>query len=409
MNWRHYLYFTALAGPLVGLSGCGSEDGYESGSSARYVTGPITAFGSVTVNGKQYNTDAATIYIEDEPAGITDLRLGMLVTLKETGPGTAAEVYFEDDVEGFVIGTPMVTADGGTSLNVMGQTVTVTRQTVFESQAFTIPTLDLLIDGSIVEVSGYSDGKGTITATRLEVKAARLDEYLDAGHSLEIKGFVSNHSRGTKTFAIGNLTVSYDGAALTGLIDSDWEGLYVEVRSEQADATSPLVASSVALEDGGRKGAPGGRNDSYEVTGIVTELAESAVTVNGQTFMLSIRTDYENGTVADLRLGAMIKIEASINVTGQLVAREIDFMPGEGLIFTVHGAVTSINRTHGHAGTLVVGNLSLSITNDTLMYEEGNPNSQLNLFNIQINDPVTIDYAVTDGINVATKLVRESP
>ena len=100
MKLKKIILLNTAAGLLVGLTACNSgSDGTAANNGGRYTTGAITAFGSVYLNGTKYNTDHATVYIEDSIASESDLRVGMMVTVRESSPGVAGTIYFDDDVE----------------------------------------------------------------------------------------------------------------------------------------------------------------------------------------------------------------------------------------------------------------------------------------------------------------------
>src|SRR3990172_5334415 len=136
--------------------------------------GKITAFGSVFVNGVEFETTGATITIDGQTAmnGQDDLEIGMIVAVEGTfnvdgGRGTAKSINFKDNLEGPV-----------TSLNTTAQTLTVLGQTVIVDAATEIydasgarVTLDNIVTGNNVEVSGFTDAEGAIHATYIKVKA----------------------------------------------------------------------------------------------------------------------------------------------------------------------------------------------------------------------------------------------
>ena len=154
---------TALAITLT-LMACGSGSNSTSGSlasSSRTTTtqGVITGFGSVFVNGVEYfvgNNTAISVNGDDKSE--SDLQLGMLVTVQGTvNPdgkiGMANQIKYANVIEG-VVTANTVASDGTGTLTVMGQTVAVTADTVFDSKVASISSPDLIQAGNIVEVSG---------------------------------------------------------------------------------------------------------------------------------------------------------------------------------------------------------------------------------------------------------------
>ncbi len=119
---------------LAGLSACGGGGGGGGGGIAGIDDGPVggisgsgattsgtlDGFGSIFVNGVEYETDNAEIIIEGQPASESDLGVGMVVVVKGTvnddgTTGTAERVFFDDEVEGPVT-TIQIGQDNDTKL-----------------------------------------------------------------------------------------------------------------------------------------------------------------------------------------------------------------------------------------------------------------------------------------------------
>ena len=416
MNSRNLIMAGSMAVLISSIAACGGSDSVtaSSTSTSRIVNGPITAFGSVYVNGDRYKTDSATVYVEDSEGSESDLRVGMMVSVEVSADGSASAIHFDDDLEGVVVSNTVAT-DGTGTMNVMGQIVTVTSDTIFESKISTIAAVSNITAGNIVEVSGYATGQGAITATRIEVKAETLAAYLaEHAEGVELKGVVASQNAAAQTFMIGAQLISYAGAVLDDMPAGSWDGLYVEVKSQQAIVDGQLVASKVELEDGGSKGH-GDEGDETEVHGTVSEVSDSAVTVNGQTFLLDANTEYEHGSLADLIAGVTVEVEGYKNDGGQLVAREIEFdehEAGESIEFKA--AVSNIASTDINVGqiTLASGEIIL-IGNDTIMHDDRDdagviPEMHFNLSKLAIGDFVEVHVINNgDGTYTAVKLERE--
>src|SRR3990170_7085766 len=151
--------------------------------------GKITAFGSVFVNGVKFETTGATITIDGQTAmnGQDDLEIGMIVAVEGTFNvdgvrGTAKSINFKDNLEGPVTGVD-TTAQ---TLMVLGQTVIVDATTdIYDANRNKI-TLNDIIVGNSVEVSGFTEAAGAIHATYIKVKGSSEEG------EIEIKGTISN-------------------------------------------------------------------------------------------------------------------------------------------------------------------------------------------------------------------------
>jgi len=323
---------------LVGLlSGCGSgggegvTTGTASGSAS--ASGTITGFGSVFVNGKKF--EANDVFVEQDgeskrcsigPNDTCGFKKGMQVTANGSFSGsqhTANSIRQKDAVEGVV---QSVAADGS-SLVVMGQAVLVDATTVIDNNIPGQNILNLVPGTDHVEVNGHIQPGGIIQATFIEKKLANVTP--------EVRGFVTDHNDGTKTFKIGALTVDYTTTPPAGLSDmpnptqTSWNDLFVEVKGANAAAfnsvTTTLTASKVEPEDRGI----GNNVDEFEVEGFVRR----ASVANGiATFFVGMTevqttasTEFREGTIDDIVDGAKVSVEGQLSSSGILTAKHVKF------------------------------------------------------------------------------------
>src|SRR5262252_4440209 len=127
-------------------------------SAAVVSTGPITGFGSVILNGIEFETTQADIRVEDQVVREDDLRLGMRVTVEgvkdNNGVARATRVVFRKNVEGLIDRLDVV----NNTLVVLGQTVLVDSVTVMEDRASSSAlALSTLAAGQFVDISGLVD------------------------------------------------------------------------------------------------------------------------------------------------------------------------------------------------------------------------------------------------------------
>src|SRR4030095_5365672 len=119
-------------------------------------TGPITRFGSVILNGIEFDTTQAEIRVEDQIVREDDLRIGMRVAVEgvrdNNGVARATRVVFRKNVEGLIDSIDLV---NNNTFVVLGQTVHVDSLTVIEDRAQSSSiALSALAVGQFVEVSG---------------------------------------------------------------------------------------------------------------------------------------------------------------------------------------------------------------------------------------------------------------
>jgi len=410
MSHKNFIGYGIILSSAALLFACGgSSDTSTTDTSSSTTSGAITAFGSIYVNGKEIHTDNASIYIEDEAASESDLRVGMMVHVTESSDGVAASVHHDDDIEGIVLSNNIAAGTTTGTMNIMGHTVTIDENTIFESYVNSITTYSDIVAGNIVEVSGYSAGMGDITATRIEVKATDLADYISRGHEyIEFKGIVQNHSG--NTFDIGMMTVDYASAILDGM-SSISDGMYVEVKSTQGIDTDTgyLIASKVELENDGSRDHYGDEDDEYEVEGKVVAITDTSITVGSDTFILNDSTEYEYGDKTAIMVGMMVEVEGYYNSENQLVAKEVEIEEYDNLLeFT--DTVSAVESTEANVGTITLnGGQVIHVNADTIMHDDSSmDHEQFNITQMNQGDLVEVYcYDNGDGTYTATKVERK--
>lgn len=357
----------------LGITAC-QESANESTPAATaapaIVSGVITNFGSIFVNGVEYETGSSSVSLDGSPASEADLKIGMFVTLDATinadgSTGVAKTVSFADEVEG-VVGTVNIAADGTGTLVVMGQTVTIDANTAFESKVSTIASIDQLAVGNIVEISGFSSGTGSILATRVEVKKSQRTN----ADTVSLKGLIANLDATAGTFTIGGLTISYDANTLlehapsTGLAN----GLFVEVKSTLGtNGSGQLIASKIELKGGGKKGLKVEKDKHMELEGIVTAatIDGSSFMLNGQTIQLVSTTEYKGGTKDKIVVGVRLKVEVSTDADGNVVATEVKFASEGNIRF--EGTLDAVDTANN---TVTIMGQVIKLTNSTIAQDK---------------------------------------
>lgn len=321
--------FASCGGDTVGLDLAGGDGGTGSlnlaggGIGGTGISiGKITGFGSVIVNGVEFETTVATITKDGIPVRENDLRVGMIVTVRgefnaDGTTGTANSIEFKDILEG-----PVQSLDpAAQTMVVLGQTVIVGAQTYFDD----FSSLDALSLGNIVEVSGFVGSDGNIHATYICLKAA---SFTARSMEIELKGLISNLNNDTQTFYLGSLAVNFSSAVikdLPGGILSD--GLYVEVKSDEGfNSNGELIASKVGAEDHDISEVEW---KEIEIEGLVTDVtgldSASRFAVNGQAVQITQETRFEDGSITNIVPDVRLEVEGTLNAEGVLMAREIKF------------------------------------------------------------------------------------
>jgi hypothetical protein len=311
--------------------GGGTSAGGGIGGTGNISSGPITAFGSIVVNGTEFDTSNAVIIMGGEEIGVGDdvvldnLDIGMVITVygtgsEDDGSAVADRVTYNDNVEGPV--ESISDRDATTKeIVVLGQTVIVNVITEFRGTTF-----DTIALNNVVAVSGLFDDTGAIWATFLE----KTD-----GVVFEVTGFVQNLDTNLETFDINDLTVNYslaDTSGLPGGVPAD--GLFLEVEGTLDAGGGEMLATEIELADElGVEDA-----DEIEVTGFVTDFVSVfEFTVGNQVVHTNVYTLFIDGTSDDIALGQKLEAEGSLE-NGILRAGEVEFWEPDQI--EVEGFVT---------------------------------------------------------------------
>jgi len=281
-------------------------------------SGVITSLETLKVNGVEFDTENAKIYVNGEEVDYSELELGMLITVSGTdnqdGTGVALSIDYDQELSGVVVNNNF-DADG--TLDVMGQTVYINSDTVIDSEGGNSLTIEDIGSDDLIEVSGYTSGDGKIWATRLELKqGAAVDEVW------EVEGVIQNSTDGS--FMIGELTVSYTAENFSEqLISNLVDGAHVEVYSVDGfNDSDELVASDIEIEStNGRSFDYDSDDEELEIEGIVTAVVSDVeIEINGT----SVSIDNDAIDFSTLTEGDRIEVEVKIDINGNFVVVEVE-------------------------------------------------------------------------------------
>lgn len=346
-----FVLLALMSALMLGCSESSDDSGGMSGTGASQ--GTIDSFGSIFVNGVEWNTASASVDLDGTAGGEADLRLGMVVTVRGNlaaggRTGTATSVAFDDEVEGPIETTPILVGIAGTQkqFSVLGRVVIVdSADTVFANGA----TFATIARDDVVEVSGFVDGSGTIFATRVELRGL-----FPALTEVELEGVVSNllkNGDGTGLFDLGSITVEYDVTTvffdLTEAALAD--GITVEAKgSLVGGGTTRIDAARIEREDG----FSGVDFAEFEVEGIVSSFVSNAdFRVGGIRVDASGATFSPNGLI--LTDGDRVEVDGRLQ-SGALIATKVELEDEDDVeIDAAISAIDSVARTITLLGVLV--------------------------------------------------------
>ncbi|MEW8646980.1 MAG: DUF5666 domain-containing protein [Candidatus Thiodiazotropha endolucinida] len=366
------IFCTMLAVCLI-LSACGGGGGGSASEDGTIITarGVITGFGSIYVNGVRYHTNSARFTVDDNPGTESDLKLGMVVTvtatLNDDNTGNASSIVFDNELQGPVANL-VTDADGLIkTFTVLGVTVIADRV----GTSFHDTTFDTLVEGDLLEVSGFYDGSLVLNATFIE----RKESFTPGVSEVELKGTVSNNT--SESFLINGVTVNYDPSGirtdlsrLTGAISG---GDLVEVKGS-LDENGEIQATRIGHEDDGLDDSiskvslegiiTGYIDDSnFMISGIAVDASSALFIPSGLTLGNGIKVEAEgpivNATLQALKIGARgggndVEIDAHVSSLSNL--------DNSITLNLSNGSVTVFvdNRTRMEDKTKAVESLSVS-------------------------------------------------
>lgn len=323
-----------------------------------FAGGPVTAFGSVVVNGVRYDTSGANFTVDGQAATQADLAVGDMVIVKGTieddnTNAVAESVEFDDNVEGPITAGSINTTAG--SLIVMGQLVMVGANTSYDD-SISPGSLDGLADDDIIEVSGYVKADGAIHATRIEDKPA--------GGEFEITGTVTAAPSGATTFEIGDLTVDFSGVLM---LEDFPGGRSVEVgdlveAKGNLDTPTLLIATTVEFKGDRLIGDDG---DHIEVEGFITSYTSDLnfEVFNGVTVSCGTGCTVTTEGRAGGTLGLNVKVEVKGEYDGGvLIATSVDIRLGNAVRVT---ALLDDASVVVNTGTLVLMGATFNVDDRT--------------------------------------------
>jgi hypothetical protein len=324
MNTKKICGLVALAALLLaGLQGCGggAGDQYASGGigGSGVTVGSVSAFGSVFVNGVEFDTTGAAVVVDGAERGTGDqavldnLAIGKLVRVEgpseDGGTGTARRLVYNEEIIGQL--TELVEVDANTRrLTVMGQTVIVDAQTNFADTS-----LNEAAAGHFVEVSGFVDEQGAVFATYFR----KIADAMPPGAEVQVRGFAAGVNPGLRSFFINQLEIDYSTAEVNRLAGgTPANGQYVEVKGV-LDPGGTLAASSVAPAD--ILGVD--YVEKIGIAGIVTDFVSlSEFEVAGVPVATDEATTYKEILQEDIGAGSFLIVQGSLD-GGVVVANRV--------------------------------------------------------------------------------------
>lgn len=325
------VFFAALCAASI-LTACGGGGGYTSSPVAitpppvalgsPTISGTITGFGSVIVDGKRIDNHlvAAGKAREDGSVVVTELKLGQHVEIEHDGNLVAKQIRVIAEVEGVVEKVDLA----GSTLTVLGQSVSINSDatlgpvTVFGNPYTKLADVKV---NDVVEIHALiktdAAGKSSLQATRVEPE--------EAGEAFNrVHGMITEFSSATHTFKLGDLLIDYSDAKLlpTGAVLANGVEVHVSVPLGSVSAGVAVKAKVIQIRD--RKGESEGRDAELGGPIAALDALSKSFTINGIKVDASAATFNQPGkTFADLKQGTYVVIKGSYGTDKTLKAATI--------------------------------------------------------------------------------------
>jgi hypothetical protein len=376
--------------------------------------GTVTAFGSVFVNGTEFEIDNNTVItIDGQPKTEADLQVGFFVLVEsDIGDTVANSIDFSESVRGTVEAiTVSNLATLSATMTVLGQTVSV--NSLSNLDGLTLPgqtpaAPNEIQVGDTVVVSGPRDAAGAIVATY--VGPPSTVDLPDDTQDFQVQGPASNVTIGVgkKTLQIGGLTVDFTGAEIP---DGNPVNGQLTKAEGTLDANGDLIADKVETDVGF---APT-FGDEVELGGFITQFVSVANFTVGTQPVDASNAVFEDGTAADLALNVKVEVEGIIDTAGILQARKVEIKPtGDDNDIRITASVEAVAPdpadTSGATGTVTLLGIQMQVTVSTRMEDKRDDVRPFTLNQIVPGDRLeTRGFKDPDGDLTASVIEREDP
>jgi len=379
------LTIVACGGGLSNVAGIGGSGFISSGS--------ISGFGSVFVNGVEFETDTSSFDIEGVPGTQDDLAIGMIVrvsgTINDDGiSGTATHISFDDELQGPVSAMQNLDLGITKSFTVLGVNVIIDSGTTTFDISDDLPVDTVfsftdIADGNNVEISGFFDTDGNLMATRVELE----DIVFNPNSIVEVKGIILNFNAGTNTFNLGTLLVDAASAEINDLPNGLANSQFVEVKGTFNAIAGIITATKVEGKDDDFEDT-----DEFELEGLITDYVN-----NGNFKIAGINVDASNASLEPLSLiledGLRVEVEGTI-LNGVLIADEVELRGGNAKVRATVSNVNVSNNTFDVTPVTGQPAIKVTITSSTKFEDDISENELFGL-----SDLMEMNYVEVHGFD----------
>ena len=338
-------------------------------------------------NGSHVLITADTTFIN---AGRIDLAVGQRVVVRasQTDDGLLAN-QIRVVKESLIQASGTVTERDTNEIRVNGTEFDVNSATNIVDARVSPPlqiSLDDIVVGDQVEVSGFYDEDNDLTASNIRLLDASANPGENRGGVLDIEGrlsaFTPPDASGIASLTINGLVITTQSTTRYYFNDRfvSADDFFSRVQlNDTIDIDARLVDGAILAYEVEREDERDNNRGLFEIEGTVSEgLSGDRFVLSGLTILVTANTRFEDGNESGLTNGVYVEVKAAEDADGNIVAVVVDFEDGDNRDdddrdpgeVEVEGRISQLTSE----GTFLIGTQMVALMNDT-EFENGSRNS----------------------------------
>lgn len=381
------------------------EDSNFSGDDEVEITATVTAVGENSLSTAEFTftVDESTVILDNRnmPIALSDIKVGFVVEVHADvltdSSLLATKIKVEDFFENEVELTGRIHSIVDSSLTVSDLLFIISDSTVIVDDDNNLVDFSSLQVGDLVEIHAEVLVNGVLLANHIEI-----EDDNDKNDEVELVGTI-------EVLNSDNLIVSgiqFFVDANTQVFDNDENSIsfsqllvrqIVEIKGTYS-SSGQLLAVKIKLEDK--------IEDEVEITGVIDELTNDAITVFGRVFNITENTvvfDDKNNLAAfsDLAVGMLVEIRGDLLADSTLVAIRIKIEDGDNDEIELKGAIEALT-----ANTLDLLGITFQVNESTEVLS--NNNNPIAFNTLTLGQTVEVKaIRLADGSNIALRIKVE--
>lgn len=400
-HYKRLFIITLLSGVIMSplLTSCGSS-GEDIGIGGTGITqGKITGFGSIFVNGVEFDTNRSQFEVDGNTAlNEGALKIGMVVrvtgkTDSDGLSGTADLVEYDDKLQGPVANVDTSVA-GQITLTIFNKAIVVDdTSTKFDSTTFATIAMN-----DIVEISGFD------TTTGINATYVRKTGEFPVDDEVELKGTITELK--SASFKLDGITIKFGAQTEIEVPNGLSDGLFVEVEGVILPSLTEIEAMEIEAED-----EDFGEGKEVSLQGVITEFTSISNFIIGSqqgSQQVNANGASVSPVTATLAVGVNVEVEGDI-VNGVLIAEEVELREGEVEIKSKVFNVDLNNKQIEFEFQASNGTILVTTDNQTEFEDETGSLGTFSLSQIMPGNFIKIEGIDTGSQIIANQVKRLNP